>query len=51
MRLGYIVAGVRELFALPVKPDFVSGGPARFSAGLSRMVVLPGVAAGHCVFD
>jgi D-alanyl-D-alanine carboxypeptidase len=31
----------RELFAIPGKPDFVSGGPARFSAGLSRIVVLP----------
>ena len=32
----------RELFAIPGKPDFVSGGPARFSAGLSRIAVLPG---------
>jgi D-alanyl-D-alanine carboxypeptidase len=31
----------RELFAVPAEPDFVTGKPASFGAGLDRLVALP----------
>jgi D-alanyl-D-alanine carboxypeptidase len=32
----------RELFAVPSVPDFVTGDPATYSAGLTRLIELPG---------